>query len=390
MNINEMTLEEIQARRAEIVERRSAIDAELETAESEALQALETEVEGLNEEERSMNEREAAINAAYEARKAEEQEVLKHATEIQERKNEMENIEVRNTKEYIDAYAEYLKSGDDRECRALLSENATNGTVAVPTFAEDAVRTAWEKDGITRLVKKTYLKGNLKVGFEISGTDAVVHTESANSAVDPEDLVLGIVNISPKNIKKWLPISDEALDLKGEEFLQYIYDELTYRIAKKLADEIVADIDACGTVSTTTCPGQPKITSTTVTLGLVAQAMATLSDDAANPVVILNKATWGEFKAAQAAGSYGYDPFEGLQVVFNNSMKAFSAATTGDTYAIVGDLGVGAQANFPKGEDIEIKFDDTTLMEKDLVRILGKLYVAHGVVAPNAFCRIAK
>lgn len=390
MNINEMTLEEIQARRAEIVERRTAIDTELETAESEALQALETEVESLNEEERSMNEREAAINAAYEARKAEEQEVLKHGTEIKERKNEMENIEVRNSKEYIDAYAEYLKSGDDRECRALLSENAVGGTVPVPTYAEDRVRTAWDNDGITRLVKKTYFKGNMKVPFEISGTDAVVHTESADSAVDPENLLIGTVTAAAKNLKKWLPVTDELLDLKGEEFLAYIYDELTYRIAKKLADEIVADIDACGTVSTTTCPGQPKITSTTVTLGLVAQAMATLSDEAANPVVIMNKATWGEFKKAQAAGNYGYDPFEGLTVLYNNSMKAFSAATTGDTYAIVGDLGIGAQANYPKGDDIEIKFDDKTLMEKDLVRILGKLYVAHGVVAPNAFCRIAK
>ena len=390
MNIAEMTLEEIQARRAEIVERRSAIDVELETAESDALAALETEVEGLNEEERSMNEREAAINAAYEARKAEEEEVLKHGTEIKERKDKMENIEVRNTKEYIDAYAEYIKSGDDRECRALLSENAVDGTIAVPTFAEDRVRTAWDNDGITRLVKKTYLKGNLKVSFEISGSDAAFHTESANSAVSEETLVLGVVSIAPQNIKKWISVSDEALDLKGEEFLAYIYDELTYRIAKKLADQIVADIDACDTVSTTTCPGQPKITSTTVTLGLVAQAMATLSDEAANPVVIMNKATWGEFKAAQAAGNYGYDPFEGLQVLFNNSMATFSAATTGDTYAIVGDLGIGAQLNFPNGEDIEIKFDDKTLMEKDLVRILGKLYVAHGVVAPNAFCRIAK
>ena len=35
------------------------------------------------------------------------------------------------------------------------------------------------------------------------------------------------------------------------------------------------------------------------------------------------------------------------------------------TYAIVGDLGLGAQANFPNGDDIEIKFDDKTLMEKD-------------------------
>ena len=31
--------------------------------------------------------------------------------------------EVRNSKEYIDGYANYIKTGDDSECRALLSEN---------------------------------------------------------------------------------------------------------------------------------------------------------------------------------------------------------------------------------------------------------------------------
>ena len=44
-------------------------------------------------------------------------------------------------------------------------------------------------------------------------------------------------------------ISDEAMDLTGEAFLRYIYDEVTYQIAKKAAALIIADIEACGTVS---------------------------------------------------------------------------------------------------------------------------------------------
>ena len=66
----------------------------------------------------------------------------------------------------------------------------------------------------------------------------------------------------------------------------------------------------------------------------------------------------------------------------------FDAATTGVTYAIVGDLGIGAQANFPNGQEIEIKFDDKTKMEYDLIRILGREFVGHAVVAPKAFCKI--
>ncbi|MBO7689248.1 MAG: phage major capsid protein, partial [Clostridia bacterium] len=67
---------------------------------------------------------------------------------------------------------------------------------------------------------------------------------------------------------------------------------------------------------------------------------------------------------------------------------AFSAATTGVAYAIVGDLGQGALANFPAGEEIQIKRDDYTLATSDLVRFIGREYVALGVVAPDAFCVI--
>ena len=299
----------------------------------------------------------------------------------------MTNAEIRNSHEYNVAYANYIKSGNDAECRALLTENVS-GTVPVASYVEGRVRTAWERDGITSRVRKTFLKGNVKIGYEISADGAIVHTEAANSAVTEEALALGIITLVPQSIKKWISISDEVYDLSGEAFLDYVYDELTYRIAKKLADLIIADIEACGTVSTGALPAVPKYTSTTVTVGLVAQALALLSDEATDPVIMMNKATWGAFKAAQAANGYNYDPFEGLPVVFNDSISAFSAATTGVTYAIVGDLGAGAQANFPNGQEIEIKFDDKTKMEYDLIRILGREYVGHAVVAPKAFVRI--
>ena len=299
----------------------------------------------------------------------------------------MTNAEVRKSHEYNVAYAEYIKTGDDKECRALLTENVS-GTVPVSEYAENRVRTAWEKDGIMSRVRKTFLKGNVKIGFEISADGAYVHTEAANQATTEESLVLGTASLIPESIKKWISISDEVYDLKGEEFLDYIYDELTYRIAKKAADCIIADIKACTAGGSSTKPAVQSITATSVTVGLVAQALAKLSGEATDPVVILNRSTWGDFKAAQAANGYNYDPFEGLPVVFNDSLATFTAATTGVCYAIVGDLGLGAQANFPNGDGVEIKFDDKSKMEYDLVRVLGRQYVGHAVVAPNAFCQI--
>ena len=378
MDFKDMTIEQLE-------ERKTAIIAELDAPEAD-LDALETEMRGIKEEIESRK--------ALEAEKAEKRAAIaagagevKQSFEEREERNTMTNAEIRKSHEYNVAYANYIKTGNDAECRALLTENVS-GTVPVAEYVEGRVRTAWERDGITSRVRKTFLKGNVKIGYEISADGAVIHTEAANSAVTEESLTLGIVNLVPQSIKKWISISDEVYDLAGEEFLDYIYDELTYRIAKKLADAIIADIEACGTASTGSLPAVPKITATTVTLGLVAQAMANLSDEAVDPVVMMNKSTWGAFKAAQASANYAYDPFEGLPVVFNDSISAFSAATTGVTYAIVGDLGLGAQANFPNGQEIEIKFDDKTKMEYDLVRILGREFVGHAVVAPKAFVKI--
>lgn len=373
--IENMTMEQVE-------ERLQQINAEID-GENADIEALNAEVD-------SLIKRQSAIRAAAEEKRSLLEKVAKSnqtpIDKIEERKPEMEQVEIRNTKAYIDAFAEYVKTGDSTECRALLSENATNGTVAVPEFVYDVIKTAWDREGVMSLVKKSYLRGNLKVGFEISATDAVVHQEG--QAVNEETLVLGIVELVPSAIKKWISISDEALDMTGETYLRYIYEELTYKIAQKAANELIAKIEAAGTASTTTAVGVPVVTSTTISVGLIANALGKLSDEAANPVVIMNKATWSAFKAAQYANQFNVDPFEGLKVVFNNSITAFSAATTGVTYAIVGDLGHGAIANFPNGEDINIKRDDLTLAASDLVRFIGREYVALGIVAPNAFVKI--
>ena len=379
MEVKDMTIEELE-------ERKAAIRTEVEAPEAD-LDVLEQEARAINDE---MEARKLAEEKRAEIRSAValgDGEVIDRI-EVEERKiPTME--EIRNSAEYINAYAEYIKTGDATECRALLTENTTNGTVAVPEFVYDTVKTAWEREGITARVRKSYLKGNLKVGFEISGQDAIVHTEGG-SAIDPENLVLGVVELVPKSIKKVVQLSDEVMDLRGEAFLRYIYDELTYRIAKKAADTLVAGIIACGTVSTTTCPSVPVIATSTIAVGTVAEAIAQLSDDAAQPVVIMNKQTYAAFKAAQYGASYAVDPFEGCDVLFNNSMDSFAAASSGDTFAIVGDLGYGALANFPNGDGIDFKVDEMTLKKQDLVEIMGRQFVGIGVVAPDAFVKITK
>ena len=375
MEIKDMQMSDIEAR-----------GAELETA----LTAENADIESITAEVTALEERKAQIVAEAEERKAQLAEVEKTAVEIHEEKeNRTMEMEVRNTKEYINAFAKYIRSGDDKECRALITENTTNGTVAVPEFVYDEIKTAWEEEGIMSRVRKAYLKGNVKVGFEISATGAVKHTEGV--AVDEQTLVMGIVELKPDAIKKWISISDEAIDLDdGETYLRHIYRELAHHIAKKAADELVAKIIACGTQSTTTQVAVPVITSTTVAVDLVAQAISKLSDEANKPTVMMNKLTYAALKAAQYANKYPVDVLEGCDVVFNNTIKAFSAASTGDTFMIVGDLGNGALANFPNGEGITVKRDDFTLATSDLVRFIGREYVAVAPVAPDAFVKVVK
>ena len=252
MELKEMTIEQLEERKTELV-------AEIDGCEEmEKLEELRSNIEAIKAE--------METRAQIEAEKAEIRSAVANnevpVVEVQtfpEERSEVKNMEeVRNSREYVEAYANYIKTGSDEEVRSLLTTNATNGTVAIPDMVYDIVKTAWSKEGIIARVKKAYIKGNLKVGFEISATGAVIHTEGGD-AVTEETLVLGTVTLVPKSIKKWISISDEAMDLRGEAFLQYIYDELAYQIAKKAADEVVAAIEACGTQSTSTSVGVPVV-----------------------------------------------------------------------------------------------------------------------------------
>lgn len=388
-----MTLEEIKAlSEDEIKTRKSEIDSILEKVVSG--EDTETDVNALNEEVRAMDERLVELRKVAEEKKddlkavidGEGVEVRNDLEPKMEAKKMADVKEIRNSGAYIDAFAEALKTGDFTECRSLLTENGTNGTVVVPTFIEEKILTAWEKSEIFSRVGKVNYKGNLKIGFEISGTDAVVHAEGADAPAE-EVLTLGAVEIIPSNIKKWITVSDEVMSLRGQAFLDYIYDEITYKIIKKAENLVIAAIVAAVGSSTSTKAGQATI-SGGVAKTTILNAIAATSDEATDLVVIMNKQTWAAFKALETVNDG--DPFNGLPVLFNNSLDSYDSASADEEYAIVGDLGFGARINLPDGNEVKFVFDDKSLAESDLVKIVGKLYAGIGIVAPNAFCVITK
>lgn len=369
------TIEEIEQRRAQIREEMEKEGADLD--------ALEKEVRELKENEEQLRKT-AKIDAEKRRLIAEG---LGTTQESHGSEESHSDEEVRNSREYIDAYANYIRTGDDRECRALLTENATSGQVPVPVLVDQIVRTAWEHNEILSRVRRTYFRGNVKVAFERSATAAAVHAEGA-AAPTEETLTLGIVTMIPANIKKWIRISDEAVTMGGEAFLRYVYDELTYQIALKLAGDVVNDIATAGTTHTATAVGVPKVS---IAPGVITlrSAAANLSDEAGNLCVIMNRLSEAAFLEAYAAGNFGIDPFQGFTVLYSSALPAYSAASANAVYAIVGDLN-GEQVNFPEGDNIIIKWDELTEAEKDLVKIVGREYVAHAVTAPGRFVNLTK
>lgn len=378
-------LQEIEARKMEI---REEVEA---TEDIEVINTLNEEVDTLNEEIEEIKEQQENEDIGEQL---ENNEVIPEEVSVEEEKSIGGiKMETRNSKEYINAYANYLKSNNADECRALLTTGAS-GTVEVPDMVYDIVKTAWEREDLISLVRRLSVKGNLKVQFEVSGTEAAIHTEGG-SAVSEEELVLGVVQLTPVSIKKWISVSDEVLDMKGEDFLNYIYDEITYRIAKKCADTLVGKIAALPqTLSANGSGVYDTVSAAKITeapgVATIAKAISNLSDEARDITIVMNKATYANFKAVQYANGYGVDVFEGARVVFNNSLPAYNSANANAVYAIVGDFNNGALINFPNGEGIEIKYDDATLMTQDLVRILGREYVGIEPVADKSFTLIAK
>ena len=378
-----MTREEIMNLDAEGIEARNAeIKNEIEAATEQA------QLDALVEERKILDEREEAL--IVETRKADMLKVAGGAgVKITAApKTEQRSLDdIRSSKEYVDAYARYLVDGNADECRSLLTVNAS-GQLPVPTIIDEIIRTAWDRSEILSRVRRTFVRGNLKVAFEKSATGANVHTEGTTAPTE-EVLELGIVEMIPANIKKWITISDEAVAMGGERLLRYIYDEITYQIVtKKLTDLVVGDIAAAPTTATSSAASAAAITAAPG-LTTVATAFANLSDEARNPVIIMNKLTYANFKAAQAAGYYNADPFEGLPVLFNNSLPAYDSASANAVYMIVGDLN-GVQVNYPEGDNVVIKYDELSLAEKDLVKVVGRQYAAHAVTACGRFCNVKK
>lgn len=387
MDLENMTLAEVEARIAEL-------DEEVRSAEDP--EAVEKAVE----ERKALNERREELKA-LEQRKAQAA-ALDNGAEpdkvVESRKEKkMADVNFRESLEYGKAFLRGVQTGDYAECRALMTVNGTVGsdplnsaTIPVPTFLDNEIKNAWEEHQIAGLVKKTYQKGIVKCVFEVSATGAVIHVEGTE-APEQEKIVFGSVELTPANIKKWITVTDEALEGTTIDTVGYLYKEIAQKIVEKAEEDIIANIVSAQVATDATHPGVPAL-SMNPAVDTILSAVALLSGKARNLNLAMNRQSYPAFVKLALDAGYAIDVFDGLKdkIVFTDKLPAFSAASVGNVYAIVGDFGYGYQCNFPNGNDITIKRDDLSLSEMDLVKLVGKQYVGHGVVAPKAFVNIKK
>ena len=181
MEIREMQIEDVETRLGQIETEMTAEDADIE--------ALSAEVDGLRE-------RKEALRAEAEEKRAEMARVSTMTTPVIdtiEEKRENPKMEIEKREMIVDALAEFLKGRATEEQRALLTTNATNGTVAISEIVDNYIWTDWNDSKILSRVRKTFVKGNYKVGYEVSATGAVRHTEGANAPTE-EVLTLATIN----------------------------------------------------------------------------------------------------------------------------------------------------------------------------------------------------
>lgn len=385
MDLREMTIDQLMARRAQI--------AGLIDTDGADLDALEQEARAINEE--------LARRTAEEARRVNIRGLVAAGSETAQvavpaaQAPEARSIdEIRSSREYEQAYLDMVRTGDDTECRALLTTNTTatgvTGYVPVPTFLETEIRTAWEEHRLMGLVKHSYLRGNVKIGFELSATGAAIHVEGA-SAPTEETVTLGSVEIKAEMIKKWIRVSDEALEGTTVDTAGYLYREIAQKIIEKAEEILISKITGSPAAATSTAVGVPQLSANPAN-DTVVRALAMLSAQAGNLHIAMNRQTYPEFRKIEVGANYQIDTFEGLRerIVYTDKLPGFASASTGDVYAIIGDFGDGAQANFPNGDTMNVLTDPYTDAEADLVKIVGREYVGIGVVADKRFVVLKK
>ena len=321
-------------------------------------------------------------------------------TEVEARAEEIKN-DIYDTPEYRQAWVDAIRTGDETKVRAM-----TTGTtnVPVPTIWQNYVETAWYNYGkFSRLVNKTYIQGYLSIPFESAADGAVIHDENGDMPAE-ETITLGLIELKPAMIKKWISMTDELMAMTADDFMRYLADELVYRVVLKLDNGIIngaVDSNGKGVVGIANNANTLTAASGALSFNVINAGIADLVTFD-NLTVAMNPKTFfdgfmGLTDLQQrpiyqiATDNTGKPQYyvNGIRVEFTQALPAYSAASAGDVWAIAGDFR-GYRLNLPEGEMVRTLFDPYTLAREDKAIMVGRLYAAGNVARLKHFVQFKK
>lgn len=397
-------IDKLIARKNEIAdsmaEKREAFEAsDVETRDGliEEVEALKNEAEGIEGEIAELEEVRSKFNE-----QEERMSLIKNvAPEVVEERAKEVKTDVYDTPEYRQAWVDYIRTGNDKEVRAMAT-STTN--VPVPTVWQSYVETAWYNYGkFSRLVNKSYIQGYLSIPFESAADDAVIHDENSNMPAE-ETITLGLIELKPAMIKKWISMTDELMAMTADDFMRYLADELVYRVVLKLDEGIIkgaVDSNGKGIVGIANNANTLTAADGALSFNVINAGIADLVTFD-NLTVAMNPKTFFDgfmglvdlqqrpiFQVATDNAGKPQYYVNGLRVEFTQALPAYDSASAGDVWAIAGDFR-GYRLNLPEGEMVRTLYDPYTLAREDKAIMVGRLYAAGNVARLKHFVQFKK
>lgn len=397
-------IDKLIARKNDVAETMTLKREAFEQSDVETRDGLIEEVESLKKE---ADDIDAEISELEEVRgKFEEQEkrmslIKTVESEVIEERTKDVKVDIYDTPEYRQAWVDAIRTGDETKVRAM-----TTGTtnVPVPTIWQSYVETAWYNYGkFSRLVNKTYIQGYLAIPFESAADGAVVHDENGEMPAE-ETITLGLIELKPAMIKKWISMTDELMAMTADDFMRYLADELVYRVVLKLDNGIIngaLDTNGKGVVgivgnANTLVAANGALSFNVINAGIADLVTFDNLTVAMNPKTFFNN-FMGLVDLQQrpiyqiATDNAGKPQYyvNGIRVEFTQALPAYDAATAGQAWAVAGDFR-GYRLNLPEGEMVRTLFDPYTMAREDKAIMVGRLYAAGNVARLKHFVQFNK
>lgn len=413
-------LQEIEARKSEIAERKVQIRQLLEGEGECDVDALEKEVAELQAEEKALDEEASNISADDETAKAKaEEEARKKAEEEAEKRRaiaeelakqggaryltkegqEKMDKEKRNvfaTPEYRSGWAKKLMGLDEskftkEELRAVgdaITTTATtfvasdedtqginNGGLVIPTSVrEELLKVIFKESPFLRDVRKMFVNANVDLPYLFASDDASWYSETEcteNEGQEYKNLKLTGFDLAKNVVITWRM---EAMST--EAFIQFIIDELRMKVGKALAHAVLYG----------TGVGQP----TGAIYGVVAETDA-------NPIELIKK-TKAKLSDDDKIGAKAYlsDSVNDAIVFYQDNNGSYpylaglprisSLAVEIDPFLTSGDIVIGNPMNYVLNEVEAIRLDKEKSVKCRKV-VYGAFGVYDGKPKPNAFAK---